>query len=294
MVTKSNSSARPNKLRHQTTMNALEKRAFALLEPWLCASSGAGEDIIKEPAASQRLLIDKAIVKLLLNVDTSAYFYNDESMWPTKRLVLRRYTQIYTALKNMDPEKALDSASDIFTTDDVRGLSYFARTASGLQPFAGSLQSWCYHIIVNGTHPITREDITGFCPITVGPRTRSTYARPDTAWATDMLAKDYQATLNYKGLPECFLTIQPIFVSTLRIVLLSPLKSLTPPGYAAIRNFEKAFDIPEDRQYSRLILLECLHDASDIEDSDDEIDINAYLASAGPAVNGSGEMDFSF
>jgi hypothetical protein len=283
-------------------MNALEKRAFALLEPWLCASSGAGEAIIKEPAASQRLLIDKAIVKLLLSVDTAAYFYNEESTWPAKRLVLRRYTQIYTALKNLEPEIAVDSASDIFTADEVRGLSYYACTASGTQPFAGSLQSWCYHIIINGTHPITREDITGFCPITVGPRTRSTYAQAsDVAYETDLLAKDYQATLNYKGLPECFLTIQPIFVSTLRVVLLSPLKNLTPPGYAAIRDFEKTFDIPEDRQYSRLILLECLHEASDIESdmerSDNEIDINAYVAAtAVPIVflNASGEMDLSF
>ena len=279
-------------------MNALEKRAFALLEPWLCASSGAGEEIIKEPAASQRLLIDKAIVKLLLNVDTSAYFYNDESMWPAKRLVLRRYTQIYAALKNLAPETALESASDIFTTDDVRGLSYFARTASGIQPFAGSLQSWCYHIIVNGTHPITREDITGFCPITVGPRTRSTYADPpDIAYATNMLAKDYQATLHYTGLPECFLTIQPIFVSTLRVVMLTPHKPLVPPSFAAIRDFEKTFDIPEDRQYSRLILLECLHDASDIDsdlDTEDQVDINAYLAAPSIFFNASGEMDLSF
>lgn len=269
-------------------MNALEKRAWTLLEPWLCASSGAGEEICAASASKQRLLIDKAIIKILLSVDTDAYFYCGESMWPTMRKVLSRYVSIYMALKNMEPESAVTSASDIFTADDVRGLSYFAITASGVQPFAGSLQSWSYHIILNGTHPITREEIIGFRPITVGPRTRSTFAKsPDTAYYTDMIAKDYMATLHYKGLPECFLSIQPIFVSTLRICLLSPLKAIKYPGFVAVREFEISYEIPDDRKYSRLLLLECSHDSAE-SDSESEAEEPQIF------INASGEMDMSF
>jgi hypothetical protein len=260
-------------------LSDIEQKVFSYLRPWLCASSGMthvpmADDILEKNLEENRLM-DKHIVHILLNVDTDAYFYDWPSMVPTIRKVLWRYVNICEALKNLGPEMQVEAAQDLFTTEDIRGLSYYTETKSGLQKFAGSLQSWAYHIILNGTHPITREQITRFVPITVGPRTRQSLMPKDIKIESNFIScinssnihcAHYQSKLSHLGLPNCF-TLKPceyaIILSTLKFSLLAPKQNCFKPGtFLEIHKFETENEIPVDRQFSNLLLLELDDDSS--------------------------------
>ncbi len=222
--------------------------------------------------------MDKHIVHILLNVDTGAYFYDFESMTPVIRKVLRRYITICEALKNASAEIEIDSATDLFTTEDVRGISYYTETKSGLQKFAGSLQSWAYHIIVNGAHPINREEILRFVPITVGPRTRQSLLVKDLKTESNIISCGNVSRLNCihylsklapNGLPNCF-SLEPvqfaIIMSSLKFSLMAPCRTTYKPGtLLEINKFETDNEIPMDRRFSRLVLLQDYSDDSSSE-----------------------------
>jgi hypothetical protein len=79
----------------------------------------------------------------------------------------------------------------------------------------------------------------------------------------------YQSKLSKIGLPNCF-TFKPceyaIVLSTLKFSLLAPkLQSFKPGQFFDILQFEKENEIPNDRKFSNLILLESEDTSSEME-----------------------------
>jgi hypothetical protein len=255
-------------------MEDVQQHALSLLEPWLCASSGMP---VLENVMDQRILMDKTIVQLMLNVDTDAYFYDTNSMIPTFRKVFHRFLRICDGIRMMGNEIQEVSATDLFTTEEVRGLAYYAETKSGIQKFAGSLQSWAYHIIINGTHPINREEIVRFVPVYVGPRTRSSIKPKDVQLNTNIFSNhpssriDPTTPIGSLGLPLCF-EMSPKnhdFQYWLRRSLRNPKQVVCKPGsYFIVKLFEDIHGIPEDRRFSRLMIMQMIESEND--DTSDE------------------------
>ena len=146
----------------------VETRAFENLKAWLTENHGT---IDMEAIQNNGQLVraeKKAIMAILLSLDPNEYIFDYWSMGTFVRIILDRLLVFGRLLLESKETGSTLEGPDIFS-GETHGHEHteaiaFAETESGeKREYLGSLNSWAYHIILNGaTHPATREPIKSF------------------------------------------------------------------------------------------------------------------------------------
>jgi hypothetical protein len=184
---------------------------------------------------------------LALTVRPNEYLVHTSDVGQALRTVLERYLWLLKKVKSLSTNLLVDPAIeyvDTFTSCDDTGPLFLAKTETGAyqKEFLGTLESWTYHILMNGPiHPMTRRPIQNFCQV--------------------LVSNDASAvipTLECLRIPS---EVQRILEMSLRESFAMPVK----PDYTMhdLIDFEEMYGIPDERSMSRYLLHSYFFDPMD-------------------------------
>jgi len=186
--------------------------------------------------------VSKALGATLLAVDQSIYFFNEESMVPVARRLLKRLCDIIDLFKQPRSLIYIDGQPemDIFTASESDFLGFFAITEQGQRiESTGSLDSWQYHFLLNDLkHPATRETVVAMGTIEMAE---------EPFCFDDIFAKQHAA----------FTVDTTVLRASLNAVLVLDMPAYE---YEDVVDFEELYGIPEERSYRALLDFEMEED----------------------------------
>lgn len=163
----------------------VEVQCFLLLRPWLIENHGTLDFNAIENNGQLVRAEKKAIMAILLSLDSNEYIFDYWSMGSMIRLILQRLLDFGRLLIDSQEHGPM-SGQDLFTGEthelqqtatsvvgqnviiinpSAQKCLVFGVTESGeKKDYLGSLNDWAYHILLNGSsHPATRENLKHFC-----------------------------------------------------------------------------------------------------------------------------------
>lgn len=163
----------------------VEVQCFLLLRPWLIENHGTLDMNAIENNGQLVRAEKKAIMAILLSLDSNEYIFDYWSMGTMIRILLQRLLDFGRLLVDSQERGPL-VGQDIFSgeTHELQQVQQqnvgqnviiinpnaqkclaFGVTESGeKKEYLGSLNDWAYHVLLNGSnHPATREALKYFC-----------------------------------------------------------------------------------------------------------------------------------